>query len=181
MVVAKQVADFITFLRGMFAMWLVWLGFVQGAAGIPLVAWALMLNWTGDVLDGSIARRSRLSYRSWIGDHDLQIDMLVAAGLMLYMLQSDFIGLNQVIVYTLIWLVVFWRWGVMPALGMLFQAPVYGWFIWIAIRTAPAPGWLVVIWIAMAVLLTWPRFPNSVVPGFLEGMRRALSQDQKKQ
>jgi len=31
-----------------------------------------------------------------------------------------------------------------------------------------------ITWIAAALLLTWPRFPREVIPGFLEGMNGVL-------
>jgi len=62
-------------------------------------------------------------------------------------------------------------------MGMLFQAPIYGWFIYIALTYAPEAGWWLVAWILAAVVITWPRFPREVVPGFLKGMRDSLSQD----
>lgn len=181
MFVAKQAADLITFSRGLLGLGLVWLGFVQGAEGLPVAVWAMILDWTGDSLDGVIARRSRIIYRSWIGDHDIQVDILVSIGLMGYMLASGFVGLNLVIIYVLLWLVIFWRWGVDPALEMLFQAPIYGWFIWVAVRSAPTAGWWFVVWIVMAVILTWPKFPRVILPGFIEGMQRALSLGHKGQ
>src|SRR5512145_2473898 len=108
MFVAKQAADLITFLRGLLGLGLVWLGIVRGAEGLPLAVWAMILDWTGDSLDGVIARRSRIIYRSWIGDHDIQVDLLVSIGLMGYMMASGFVGLNLVIFYVLLWLVIFW-------------------------------------------------------------------------
>ena len=58
-------------------------------------------------------------------------------------------------------------------MGMLFQAPIYGWFIWAALRNAPLAGWTIVIFLAMAIAITWPYFPKVMVPGFLEGIRHA--------
>lgn len=181
MIVAKQVADIITFLRGLLAVVLVWLGFLRGVEGLPFAAWAMILDWTGDALDGAIARRSRIQYRSWIGDHDLQVDMLVSAGLMVYMLLSGFVSLNTVVFYVLLWCLIFWRWGLEPALGMLFQAPIYAWFILVAASSAPHVGWMLVLWIVGAVIITWPKFPQAVIPGFIAGMQKAISNDLEEQ
>jgi hypothetical protein len=54
---------------------------------------------------------------------------------------------------------------------MVAQAPIYGWFMWITYRNAPQYGLLLVLWIGLAVIATWPKFPKEVVPGFLSGMR----------
>jgi hypothetical protein len=58
---------------------------------------------------------------------------------------------------------------------MLFQAPIYGWFIWLTLHNAPQAGWSMVIFIAAALNLTWPHFPKVMVPGFLNGLRRVQS------
>jgi phosphatidylglycerophosphate synthase len=171
MLVAKQVADAFTVARGLVALLLVLLGLTHGADGLPLAAWLMIAAWTSDSLDGPIARSSRIRYRTWVGDHDLEVDMAVAGGLLIYLLAAGYVDLRLAGIYLLIWALIFWRWGVPSALGMLVQAPIYGWFIWVAVRDAPAAGWWLVGWILLAVVLTWPRFPKEIVPGFLAGMR----------
>ncbi|MFW9817942.1 MAG: hypothetical protein ACFFEW_18685 [Candidatus Thorarchaeota archaeon] len=171
MLVAKQVADLITTSRAVLSFVLAWIGIVQGQDGLVLAAWVMILDWSGDAVDGMIARRSSVQYSSWIGDHDLEVDMLVSVGLFVYMLVAGFWGLWQAGIYLLIWLLVFWRWGVASSLGMLFQAPIYGWFIWVALRDEFNAGLAMLIWIAAAIVLTWPRFPQMVIPRFLNGMR----------
>ncbi|HSF79822.1 MAG TPA: hypothetical protein VLA49_01230 [Anaerolineales bacterium] len=175
MLVAKQVADLITTSRALLSFILAWLGFIQGESALALAAWIMVLDWTGDAVDGVIARRSREQYHTWIGDHDLEVDMLVSIGLFVYMLTAGYWGIWQAGVYLVIWLLVFWRWGLMPSLGMLFQAPIYGWFIWVALRDQFSAGLGMVIWIIAAVVLTWPRFPEMVIPRFLKGMRDVVN------
>jgi phosphatidylglycerophosphate synthase len=169
--VAKQVADILTFVRAMVAFALAWLGISQGTAGLPVAAWLLLLSWTTDALDGPIARRSSVQYHTWLGDHDLQVDMAVAAGLLIYMLEAGYVNLLVGAAYTLLWVLFFWQHGVLRSPAMLFQAPIDGWFIYLALTYSPVHGWLIVTWIAVTVVATWPRFPDEVIPGFLEGMR----------
>lgn len=172
MIVAKQVADLITTARALVAVFLVWLGIVQGPAGLPLAAWVMIADWAGDMVDGRIARRSRVQYRTWIGDHDLEVDMVVSVGLLVYMLQARFVNVWLAGVYVLLWIAYFWRQGgIHHSPGMLFQAPVYAWFIWVALRDAPQAGWTIVVFLVSAVALTWPYFPKVMVPGFLKGFR----------
>jgi hypothetical protein len=170
---AKQLADLITWSRVLLAFGLAGLGFAYGPDSLPLVAWLMIADWTGDCLDGAIARRSKTHIHTWIGDHDLETDMLVSFGLSIYLVAAGFVDLWLVAAYVLIWAVIFWRWGVPKSLGMLIQAPIYGWLIVIAIRDAPVAGWAIVIWIAAVIAITWPKFPREVVPGFLTGMRQA--------
>ncbi len=80
MLVAKQVADGVTWLRAAMAIILVWLGTSQGEGALPAAIWLLIASWTSDTLDGPLARSSRVQYRSWIGDHDLQVDKVIRGG-----------------------------------------------------------------------------------------------------
>jgi len=172
---AKQVADLITSARLLLGLGLVYLGWSRGAAGIEPAVWIMIVNWTGDCMDGPIARRSRPFYHTWVGDHDLEIDMAVAAGLLGYLTLSGFIDFRLTGAYLFVSGIVFWRVGIPPALGMLFQAPIYGWFIWVAIHQAPSSGWCLPAWILAAIVLTWPRLPREILPGFLAGMRQFLT------
>jgi len=173
MIVAKQVADLITSARVLIAVCLVWLGIVRGGAGLPLVAWMMIADWFGDMVDGRIARRSRVQYRTWIGDHDLEVDIAVSVGLLVYLLQAGFVSIWLAGGYVLLWSLFFWRQGqILRSLGMLFQAPIYGWFIWVALRNAPGAGWAIVIFLLSAIALTWPYFPKVMVAGFFAGFRK---------
>jgi len=173
MIVAKQVADLITSMRVLIAVCLVGIGIIQGAAGVWLVAWMMIVDWAGDMVDGRIARRSRVQYHTWIGDHDLEVDMTVSAGLLAYMVLAGYVSIWLAGAYVMLWILYFWRQGRIPhSLGMLFQSPIYGWFIWVALRDAPKAGWSIVIFLLSTVVLTWPYFPKVMVPGFFAGFRK---------
>ena len=172
MIVAKQVADCITCMRALIAVYLVWIGITRNSDTLSLIGWVMIANWTGDILDGRIARRSRRQYHTWIGDKDLEVDMFVSTGLLVYMLQARYVNVWMAVIYLLLWGFYFVQLGHIPSsLGMLFQAPIYGWFIWVALRDAPGAGWSMVIFIAAALILTWPHFPKVIIPGFINGLR----------
>jgi len=181
MLVAKQVADLITLSRGLLAFVLAGLGLIIGRDALPLAAGVMIADWCGDLMDGPIARRSRIYYHTWIGDHDLLIDMTVSVGLLIYMLGAGYISWWLGVLYLLAWAWFFLKLGVTPAPGMLFQAPTYFWFIYTALRDATGLGVLIVLLILTAVIITWPRFPRETVPGFLEGMHKAFRPLQKHQ
>ncbi len=176
MIVAKQVADLITWIRVAISLLLAWMGVALGAKALPVVVLFMIANWTGDMLDGPLARRSRIRYTTWIGDHDLHVDMLVSIGLLVFLLESGYTTVWLVLLYAAFWLVIFKIFGIAQSLGMLFQAPIYGWFIWVALRDAPLYARWIVVFLAGVIILTWPRFPKLVLPGFLSGMRQALGQ-----
>ena len=105
----KHVADFVTFFRGLIAIGLAWLGWSQGKDGLGLAVWLLLINWTGDLLDGPITRRSRNFQNSWIGDHDLEVDITVSAGLLVYMLGAGYVDWRVTTVYLLFLVLIIWR------------------------------------------------------------------------
>ena len=77
------------------------------------------------------------------------------------------------------WGVYFWRSGLPRSMGMLMQAPIYFFFIWVAMTEAPNPGYWLVIYLLLITAITWPRFPQEVIPGFLEGMKQIWRRDSR--
>jgi cardiolipin synthase len=175
--IAKQVADLITIARGLLLVIFPWLGIIQGRASLPGAAVLLAADWTGDILDGALAKHSGIKQQTWVGAHDLEVDMAVSLGLLIYLLITGLLSLPVALVYLLLWGAYFFRCGIPRSLGMLFQAPIYGWFVYIALVHASTAGLMLVAWILAAVVITWPRFPREVVPGFLNGMRDFLRHD----
>jgi phosphatidylglycerophosphate synthase len=171
MIAAKQVADLLTFSRLPIALIIGWAGVTLGPEGLEFTAWLLMLSWMTDVMDGSIARRAQGEVHTWIGDRDLEFDVIQSCGVLIYLLAAGFLDLRIAGLYLVLWALIFWRWGFMRSLGMLVQAPIYGYFISIALGHATRVGLVTVLWVMAVTALTWPKFPREVVPGFLSGMR----------
>lgn len=165
----KMIADILTGSRLLIAAVIGWLGWSHGIQGWPLVTLLLIYSWSSDVLDGVLARMSKNPFPTWIGNHDLLIDMAVAFGLMVFMTASNSSNLSATIIYMLIWILIFSRFGMLSALGKLFQAPIYGWFIFLTFRYDPILGGLMLLFLVFIVFVTWPRFPSDTVPRFLSG------------
>jgi len=180
MIVAKQVADLITFLRLGIGVFLVYLGITQGQAALPLVVWLMLADWFGDFLDGNLARRSSRQYRSWIGNHDLQVDMSVATGLLLYFIAAHILPAWWGWFYLILWGALFLWLGIPSSLGMLYQTPIYGYILWLALTQLSPLGWWMVAYLVAIILITWPKFPKQVVPGFLYGFREVRLPKAKK-
>jgi hypothetical protein len=68
--VAKQVADLITLARGFLVVIIPWLGITQGSASLPWAADLIAADWTGDVLDGALAKRAAIKQQTWVGAHN---------------------------------------------------------------------------------------------------------------
>lgn len=167
---ARWIADSLTWLRAAIAVALAGLGLFWPAAPLGLVAALMLVDWSGDALDGFFARRGPPDAHSWIGAHDLQVDMLVAVGLLVYLAGAGWVNVWLAGGYLLVWAGVYWGSGRSRSLGMLFQAPVYGGLILLTLRSEPLAGGLILAWIAAMIVITWPRFPQEVVPGFLAGL-----------
>lgn len=172
MPLGKQVADMLSSLRVCIAILLICVGVFVGVEALPIAAVLLLISWTSDSIDGPIARHSHFQSQTWIGDHDLEIDMSATLGLLIYMLAASYVEMWVGILYLLVWMLVFWRYGMLSGLGKAFQAPIYGWFIVIALRHAQPYGIALIGWILIALLITWPKFPESIIPDFLSGFKR---------
>jgi phosphatidylglycerophosphate synthase len=168
---SKKLADLLTLARAGLPVALVWVGITRRLEALPVAVYLLIASWTSDSLDGPLARRGRVSVRTWLGEHDLEIDMAVSAGLLAYMVLSGLVHWSLAVVYVLCWSAVFWRFGLERSLGMVVQGPVYGFFVWQALVLAPEHGRWLPIWLVAAIIVSWPKFPRMVVPTFLANMR----------
>ena len=164
---AKLLADILTVSRLFLASAIIGLGFLQGAEALSVVVLLTIAAWTSDVLDGALARHSRVPRHTWIGEQDLFFDMVIGAALLVYLAAAGYVNIWLAGAYLGFSVLVFWRFGLTPALGKLFQAPTYAWFIIVALRDAPLIGLWLFAWIVIAVIATWPRFPRETIPGFL--------------
>jgi cardiolipin synthase len=166
----KTLADILTGARSMLGLYLVWLGLRGGPEAMTAAALTLLVAWTTDVLDGPLARRDPRGIHTWIGDHDLEVDVMVALGVWIYLTLSGFLSPQLAVAYVLAAVAALWRFGsVHLAWGV--QAVPYGAMIWTAWRVVPLYGLLLVGWVTLVVIATWPRFLRHTVPDFLSGMR----------
>ena len=172
----KTVADTLTAGRFFIALAIFWLGLRVGQPALPTVTVALVLGWASDVLDGALARRDPHRRHTWLGDKDLSVDICVALGLLCYLTFSNYVSPAIAVSYILMTGALIWRFR-SRALAMAAQAPVYAILLYLALRDAPTYGALAVGWILLTVIITWPRFPKTVVPEFLQGMRELGSDD----
>lgn len=174
MLIAKRLADALTTGRALLAGILFLLGGLGANHMLPTAALILLACWCTDLFDGALARRSGGAGPTWIGDRDLETDVLVSLGVLVYLLGAGYLAPVYALAYLVLWGLIFRRWGWRRDPAMLFQAPIYLWFIVVALRDATPSGLWLAGWIVAVVVLTWPRFPRDVVPGFLAGMRHVL-------
>lgn len=174
MLTPSTFANFLTGVRAAVAVLLPLLGYLQGASGINSVVYLLVVSWISDYFDG-VTARSRPGHRpSWLGAHDLQVDMLVSMGLLLYLVQSGYVSLPLAFVYVLVWMLVFSLYGVDKTKGALLQAPIYLYFVWLAFQDAPRAALLIPAWIVVVLSISWRRFAGQVLPEFFSGLAGLL-------
>ncbi|GAB4150606.1 MAG: CDP-alcohol phosphatidyltransferase family protein [Candidatus Promineifilaceae bacterium] len=173
MPMTKKVADLITWSRILLTLLVIYLGVWWGPDALPAAACLLLTDWTGDLVDGVLARRHVFPHQTWIGLHDLQVDMFFALGLLVYLVGAGYLLPAFAVIYVLCWLLVFQRWGLHRSLGMLCQAPIYLTFFLVTAAHARPFAWAIALWILTVLIVTWPRFPQQIVPEFLNGMRDA--------
>lgn len=168
---AKLVADGITAARATLGLVIIWLGVTQGVESLPIVIPMMILCWSGDFFDGMLARKSRHPRQSYIGSHDVQIDTFVSICLGLYMMLAGLLNVSTGVGYFIFGAITLWRFGNDRNLLMLAQTPVYLYFVLIGLRDYPTLGYMMVLWVMLALAILWRRFSQDVVPNFLKGMK----------
>lgn len=168
---AKMVADLITGTRGLLGFVMLWLGITRGAQALPIIVLIMLLDWTGDFVDGGIARLSRHPRRTWIGDSDIYVDLFLSLCLGMYLILCGFVAFSLGFWYLLGWALFLWRFGLDKNLLMLMQTPIYLFFILTALRVFPDDGNWLVVWVVIATAINWRRFTREIIPRFIAAMR----------
>ena len=168
---AKLLADLITVVRAMAGMWIAWLGLTRNEEALPVVALVMILCWTGDFVDGTLAHRSRHPRHTWVGDRDVNVDAFVSLCLAVYMIGAGHFNLLVGGAYLFGWTIVFLFAGNDRNLLMLAQTPIYLTFTLIVLQISPERGYLMVAWVATALAINWRRFSADMVPKFIDHMR----------
>ncbi len=168
MIRTKPIADVLTASRFLLGASLAWLGLQDGEETLPLAVSFLLTSWITDVLDGPLARRDPARTVTWLGEHDLTADLMVAGGAWVYLGLSGFLSPVVMWGYILLAALALWRtrslyvgWGVQPI--------PYAAMIWTAYLYARMYAWLLMLWIALVVVVTWPRLPQKAVE-FIQGI-----------
>ena len=173
MVGIKTLADTLTGARFLLGLYLLWLGVQGGSETVTAASLTLLVAWATDVLDGPLARYDPRGIHTWIGDHDLEVDLTVALCVWVYLTLVGFLSYGLAVAYVLVVAAVLYHFG-STHLAWGVQALPYGVMIWTALRTAPTYGLMLVTWIGLVLIVTWPRFPRRILPEFLGGMRNLL-------
>jgi hypothetical protein len=174
MIHAKTLADTLTGARFLLGIDLMVLGLQRGVAAAATASLTLFVAWITDALDGPLARRDPRALRTWIGNHDLEADLMVGLGTWVYLALAGSIPLGLTVAYGAAGAAALWHFNLEP-LAWGLQALPYGAMIWNAWRVVPTYGLLLVGYVILIVVATWPRFLHRS-HAFVVGMRDLLRQ-----
>lgn len=169
MLLLKTIANTLTIFRFLIGFIIVFISNFQKKLGLKSVIFWLITAWITDILDGFLARTSKAP-EDWIGKHDLYADMTVSASVLYYLTLSDFISLNFAITFLIISILLLWRFK-SKAIADGVQAVPYGLIIYTSFKHQPIYGYLIVTYLLLIIVITWPRFPKEKVPEFINGIK----------
>lgn len=166
----RVLADLLTELRLIIGLIMIAAAWSLHLDSLPILVICQLLSWTSDILDGPLARRAPLHPPGFLGRHDLEVDVFQAICLLVALVASGRLNPAIALVYAFTSCVILLLTHYPRALAMALQGPVYTWLIAAALHTDLLWGLILVGWIALAIVVTWPRFPRVIVPEFLAGM-----------
>ncbi len=153
----KHIADLFTFLRLILGLVLLWSGLVDRKAALAQDIWTLVLAWSTDMVDGRISRSLKTDHKTWLGKNDVYVDMFFSVAVLCYMGATNLLPIALLIVYLLLWSAVFIRWGIPTILAQIFQNPIYAYFIFLTVQSAPSVLPWLLLWSLIALLIFWRR------------------------
>ncbi|MCD6401936.1 MAG: CDP-alcohol phosphatidyltransferase family protein [Anaerolineales bacterium] len=167
----KTIADVLTITRVFCGFYLFLLALGGKPDTLPIAASILLLSWATDILDGPLARKGKANNSTWVGQHDLTADQLVGTGVWLYLWSADYVspvfgvGYLALSILLLLWtrsVHVAWAVQAIPYLMMIITVYVY----------TKVFAIILVTWLLLVTLVTWPRFTQEKVPEFLGGIAK---------
>lgn len=168
----RRLADALTIVRFSLGILMIFLGLHPNQPTAELAVSALLAAWLSDILDGPLARRSNTT--TWVGEHDLLADLTVATGAWLYLGFTGWIDLPLVLAYLLLAAFGWLKTG-SQHVGWGVQAIPYAAMILFALQKTPPYGWLLLVYLALIIVFTWPRFPQKASE-FITGISKLIQE-----
>ena len=165
----KRIADFFTLLRLILGAALVWSGVVDGQAAPARDIWLLVMAWSTDMVDGRISRWMKTSGQTWLGKNDVYVDMFVSAAVLVYLAVTSLLPVWLLVLYLLLWGALVLKWGLPPIFAQAFQNPIYAFFVFVTVQSAPGVLPWLLIWALLALAFFWRRLFE-----LLRGVFRAI-------
>jgi cardiolipin synthase len=167
----KLIADILTSIRFCLALLIAYVALTQGREGLLLALLLLLFGWITDMADGQLARRSPGAQRSWIGDNDIIVDVLLALSILIFFSVGGLLPLWITVAY-LVYLVlatfVFTGWTMLA----MFIGFSYGTSLLISLIHTPRFFIVFMVFIAFMLLTTWSHAGFKAI-GFREPSKKA--------
>jgi len=158
---AKAIADVLTAARLTLAFFIIICALFAEQSLLSLVVALTLIAWTTDVLDGNMARRDPSGRRTWIGDNDFAVDMILIYSGLLYFIAAGFLPFWPFFFYGIIAAAAAIIWT-KKSVMMAFAAPMAAVPIIFSFLNSPLWGWVFIGWIITALALNWSRFSDVV-------------------
>jgi len=147
----KRIADLLTASRLVLAVMVMVLMSTSGRGALETVLVLVLIGWTTDVFDGRLARSLETPSRTWIGDNDLAVDLVLDVAGFIFFIACGFVPVVISLVYLLIACVVC---SFKPNRDIItiFEIPVLALHPIIALAKAPFIGIMYVVWLLAAAV-----------------------------
>jgi len=153
----RFLADTLTASRLFLAAVILRLGMTAGADALGVVTFCVLLGWTTDTLDGTVARLDRSGRQTWLSRNDVTVDAIFVVAGLLYLTLSGFVPW----VFTLVYLAgggLLLHFFHSRSLVIALEAPLTALPAIVAFVKRPPLGWAFVGWAGAAFLLDHRRF-----------------------
>lgn len=130
---------------------------LDGRANLGRDVWLLVAGWTSDMVDGRLSRTLSPEHHSWLGKHDVYIDLFVSLVALFYLGVTGLLPVWATLGYLLGWGALFLWKGIPPLFAQVFQNPVYAYFLYHTLQQAPQVLPWLLLWALAALLLFWRR------------------------
>jgi len=161
----KRVPDFLTLSRGLIALAILALGFIERgrlltSSALPAVLILTMIGWTTDIFDGRLARKLDKP-PTWVGEREFAFDMAMVFSGLCYLVLSDYIPFVPAVIYVMV-AAAFIAYFRSKMITMSFATPIVALPLVVAYFKAPHALVWYVVWIVAALVLDWRRFTGVV-------------------
>ena len=171
----RRIADFLTVTRFIIACAIVVLGTTQNPDTLPSIVLLLIAAWYTDSLDGPVARMNPSLPSSWVGEHDLETDIIVGIAILAYLAQVGLMATGFALYYLLICSILYLRTR-SRYFASTTQALPYTFLILVAMKDARGYGIAAIVSLLLLAVVTWPKFPQKILPEFMDGLSLFLRQ-----
>lgn len=166
----KELADLLTLSRIFIAAVILVAALRRDEQLLVRVVLLTMVGWTTDILDGRLASADSAPRKTWIGDHEFVVDMLMVYSGMVYFMLAGFVPVFPFALYAIFSAAIARIW-MRKSYTMAVAAPVVAMPLIFSFIQAPFLAWVFLGWIVLALGLFWSRF-KELVRDFIKGVER---------